>query len=157
MINNLVDVAAVEILRGPQGTFFGKNTPSGAILVSNVAPDHDGDDGFVEATVGNYGLLNFSGAMSFSAIEDVLGFRATAFSSARDGIISDVNLGENTLNDRNRWGGRLQALYTPNDDVYIRIVADYSDIDEICCCAPVQLSNFEALEIPDNLAQTPLY
>lgn len=141
MINNLVDVAAVEVLRGPQGTLFGKNTPSGAILVSTVAPSHDGGDGFVEATVGNYGLINVSGAMSFSAIEDVLAFRATGFSSSRDGTISDVNLGEDVLNDRNRWGGRLQALYTPNDDVSIRIIADYSEIDEICCGAPVQLSN----------------
>ena len=141
MINNLVDVAAVEVLRGPQGTLFGKNTPSGAILVNTVAPSHDGSDGFVEATVGNYGLVNFSGAMSFSAIEDVLAFRATAFSSLRDGTISDVNLGEDVLNDRNRWGARLQALYTPNDNVSIRVITDYLEIDEICCGAPVQFSN----------------
>lgn len=148
MINNLVDVAAVEVLRGPQGTLFGKNTPSGAILVSTVKPSHDGGDGFVEATVGNYGLVNLSGAASISAIEDVLAFRVTAFGSQRDGTISDVNLGEDTINDRNRWGARVQALYTPDDDVSVRIIADYSDIDEICCGAPVQLSNFEALEMP---------
>lgn len=148
MINNLVDVAAVEVLRGPQGTLFGKNTPSGAILVSTVKPSHDGGDGFVEATVGNYGLVNLSGAASISAIEDVLAFRVTAFGSQRDGTISDVNLGEDLLNDRNRWGARLQALYTPSDDVSIRVIADYSEIDEICCGAPVQLSNFEALELP---------
>ena len=148
MINNLVDVAAVEVLRGPQGTLFGKNTPSGAILISTVAPSHGGGDGFVEATVGNYGLVNLSGAMSVSAIDDVLAFRATGFSSNRDGTISDVNLGEDTLNDRDRFGGRLQALYTPNEDMSLRIIADYAEIDEICCGAPVQLSNFEANEIP---------
>ena len=150
MINNLVDVAAVEVLRGPQGTLFGKNTPSGAILVSTIAPSHDGDNSFIEATFGNYGLVNLSGAMSFSAIEDVLAFRATAFSSSRDGTISDVNLGKDTLNDRNRWGARFQALYTPNDDVSFRVIADYSGIGEICCGAPVQLSNFQALEIPEK-------
>ncbi len=148
MINNLVDVSAVEILRGPQGTLFGKNTPSGAILVSTVKPSHDGDDGFVEATIGNYSLANFSGAASISAIEDILAFRVTGFMSKRDGIISDINLGEDVLNDRDRWGGRLQALFTPNDDVSIRVIADYSEINEICCGAPVQLSNFEALGIP---------
>lgn len=148
MINNLVDVEAVEVLRGPQGTLFGKNTPSGAILVRTVKPSHDGEDGFVEATVGNYGLVNFSGAASMSAIEDVLAFRITAFGSQRDGIVDDVNLGDNKLNDRDRWGARLQALYTPTDELEIRFIADYSEIDEICCAAPVQLSNLQATEIP---------
>ena len=109
----------LKYLRGPQGTLFGKNTPSGAVLVRTVAPSHDGDDGFVEATVGNFGLFNYAGAMSFSAIEDVLAFRVTGFGSQRDGIVSDVNLGEDLVNDRDRWGTRLQALYTPNDDFSI--------------------------------------
>ena len=148
MINNLVDIAAVEVLRGPQGTLFGKNTPSGAILLSTVAPSHGGGDGFVEATVGNYGLVNLSGAMSISAIDDVLAFRVTGFSSNRDGTISDVNFGEDVLNDRDRFGGRIQALYTPSEDISVRVIADYAEIDEICCGAPVQLSNFQANEIP---------
>jgi len=148
LINNLIDVEAVEVLRGPQGTLFGKNTPSGAILVKTVAPSHDGEDAFVELTAGNLGLVNYSGAASISAIEDVLAFRLTAFGSQRDGIISDVNLGDDVINDRNRWGARLQALYTPSDDVSVRIIADYSKIDEICCGAPVQMSNFEANDIP---------
>ena len=148
MINNLVDVEAVEVLRGPQGTLFGKNTPSGAILVKTVAPSHDGEDGFFEATVGNFGLFNYSGAASISAIDDVLAFRVTAFGSQRDGIIDDVNLGDAVMNDRDRWGARVQALYTPSDSFSARLIADYSEIDEICCGAPVQLSNLQANEIP---------
>lgn len=147
LINNLVDVAAVEVLRGPQGTLFGKNTPSGAVLVTTAAPSHGGGDAFIEGTLGNYGLVNLSGAASISAIEDVLAFRVTAFGSQRDGTISDVALGEDKVNDRDRWGARAQALYTPNEDVSLRIIADYAEINEICCGAPVQLSNFQAKEV----------
>lgn len=147
LINNLVDVAAVEVLRGPQGTLFGKNTPSGAVLVTTAAPSHSGGDAFLEATVGNFGLVNLSGATSISAIDDVLAFRVTAFGSQRDGTISDIALGEDKVNDRDRWGARAQALYTPNEDVTLRIIADYAEINEICCGAPVQLSNLQAKEI----------
>ncbi|MGO4894561.1 TonB-dependent receptor [Flavobacterium sp. W21_SRS_FM6] len=147
LINNLVDVAAVEVLRGPQGTLFGKNTPSGAVLVTTALPSHSGGDAFLEATVGNYGLVNLSGATSISAIEDVLAFRVTAFGSQRDGTISDKEFGSDIVNDRDRWGARAQALYTPNEDVTLRVIADYAEINEICCGAPVQLSNLSAKEI----------
>ncbi|MFQ3218906.1 MAG: iron complex outermembrane receptor protein [Paraglaciecola sp.] len=147
MINNLVDVEAVEVLRGPQGTLFGKNTPSGAILVRTVAPSHDGANNFFEATIGNYGLINYSAGASISAINNILAFRVTAFGSERDGIVSEVNFGDNVLNDRDRWGVRLQTLYTPNNDISVRIIADYSEINEICCAAPVQVSNMKAMEI----------
>jgi iron complex outermembrane receptor protein len=148
MINNFVDVEVVEVLRGPQGTLFGKNTPSGAIQIRNVAPSHDGNDGFIEATLGNYGLKNVSFAKSFSAIEDELAFRVTAFSSDRDGYISDINLGNDVIDNRERFGGRIQALYTPNSDVTVRVIADYAEIDESCCAAFTSVSNAQASDIP---------
>tara|TARA_R110002153_G_scaffold13189_13_gene49378 strand:- start:2201 stop:4825 length:2625 start_codon:yes stop_codon:yes gene_type:complete len=147
MINNFVDVDVVEVLRGPQGTLFGKNTPSGAIQIRNIAPSHDEDDGFLEMTLGNYGLTNFSFAKSLSAIEDVLAFRATAFTSQRDGYISDVNLGKDVISNRDRFGGRIQALYTPNNDISIRIIADYAEIDENCCASFASVSNTQASDI----------
>jgi outer membrane receptor protein involved in Fe transport len=144
IINNLVDIDSVEVLRGPQGTLFGKNTPSGAISVGTKAPNHDGADGFVEATLGNFNLRNFSGATNISAIEDVLAFRITAFTSNRDGFVDDVNFGDDVLNDRDRFGVRLQALYTPNDDLSVRVIIDKSEIDEICCAAATRFSNFQS-------------
>ncbi|MEH6583597.1 MAG: TonB-dependent receptor plug domain-containing protein, partial [Halioglobus sp.] len=123
MINNLVDVAGVEVLRGPQGTLFGRNTPSGAVSIYSVKPDHEGS-GFIEGTYGEFDLLSASGAKSFSVVEDVLALRATGFITTRDGAVDSVNFGDEMVNDRDRWGVRLQGLYTPTDDLSIQIIAD---------------------------------
>ncbi len=147
MINNLVDVASVEILRGPQGTLFGRNTPSGAVSMFSVKPDHEGT-GFIEGTYGEYDLVSISGAKSFSAIDNELAFRATGFYTERDGYIDDIHFGDKTVNDRDRWGVRLQALYTPSDDLSIHIVADRSEVDEICCGAGIWKNNLVADDIP---------
>jgi outer membrane receptor protein involved in Fe transport len=148
MVNNMVDMASVEVLRGPQGTLFGRNTLAGAVLFNTAAPGHDGPEGFAEVTAGNYDLLNLSGATSISAIEDVLAFRASAFSSQRDGYVGDVNLGDDLLHDRDRWGARLQALYTPTDSLSVRIIADYSEIDELCCSTLVAQDNLRPVALP---------
>ncbi|MGH1373122.1 MAG: TonB-dependent receptor [Cellvibrionaceae bacterium] len=132
MISEMIDIEAVEILRGPQGTLFGKNTPAGAILFRTVAPSHE-TDSYVSVTGGNYGQLNASAAGNLSVIDDVLALRGTVFSSHRDGTIDVEGFGDEALNDRNRQGARLQALWTPYDDLTVRVIADYSEIDETCC------------------------
>jgi iron complex outermembrane receptor protein len=147
MINNLVDVAAVEVLRGPQGTLFGRNTPSGAVSITSVKPDHEGI-GFIEGTYGNFDLLSASGAKSFSAIDNVLALRATGFITTRDGAVDSINFGDDKLNDRDRWGVRLQGLYTPTDDLSILLIADHSEIDEICCAGGVWKNNLVADDVP---------
>ena len=59
MIADMIDIEAVEVLRGPQGTLFGKNTPSGAVLFRTKAPSFE-PDAFATVTAGNYGLLSGS-------------------------------------------------------------------------------------------------
>lgn len=147
MINNLVDVASVEVLRGPQGTLFGRNTPAGAVSIFSVKPDHEGT-GFIEGSVGDLDLVSVSGAKSFSAIDNELAFRATGFYTERDGFTSDVALGDDLINDRDRWGVRLQGLYTPNDDVTVLVIADHSELDEICCSTATWKTNLVADDVP---------
>jgi outer membrane receptor protein involved in Fe transport len=151
LITNLVDMAGIEVLRGPQGTLFGRNTLVGAVLMNTVAPGHDSRDGFAEVAAGNYDLLNLSGAASFSAIDDTLAFRATGFSSQRDGFVDDIRFGDNKIFDRDRWGVRLQALYTPTDFLSVRVIADYSAIDEICCASLVVQDNLRPVRLPEGV------
>lgn len=148
LANNMIDMASVEVLRGPQGTLFGRNTLAGAVLMNTVAPSHDGHDGFVEAIAGNYNLLTLSGAGSISAIRDILAFRVTGFATRRDGYVDDINFGDNEIYNRDRWGARLQALYTPTDSLSIRVIADYSKLDEICCAALVVQDNLRPVALP---------
>ncbi|RBP51117.1 TonB-dependent receptor [Arenicella xantha] len=141
VINELIDIEAIEVLRGPQGTLFGRNTPSGAVQIKTNAPSHEAG-GNVSLSAGNFGLLSASAAGGGSLIDDVLAVRVTGFTSQRDGHVSDENFGEDVLNDRNRFGGRLQFLYTPSETFSARLIADYSEIDEICCAGVTVRNNF---------------
>ena len=141
LINELVDVEAVEVLRGPQGTLFGKNTAAGAINVRTVAPSTDGPDAFLEVTAGDRRLQRVAGAANIP-LTDTLAFRGTIFSSSRDGYVDNhiydldtpaLTVQDDLFNDRDRLGVRLQLGYDNGDDLTVRIIGDYSEIDEICC------------------------
>ena len=143
MINELVDVERVEVLRGPQGTLFGRNASTGAVLLNTVAPNHEGE-GYLEMMYGNLGLFSANSAFGGSLIEDVLAVRVTGFTADRDGFVDTVNHGKEVVSDRNRWGGRAQLLYTPTDDLSVRVILDYSEIDEVCCSAGTVRNNFSS-------------
>lgn len=161
MINNLVDVASVEVLRGPQGTLFGRNTPAGGVLINSVKPDYE-ETGFFELTGGDYDLFGASGARSFTAIDNKLALRATGFYMERDGYVDWIKPGgdveDDAFNDRNRWGVRLQALFEPTEDLTLWMVADRSRVNEICCAAGSWKSNITPLNggsLPVNPALNP--
>jgi outer membrane receptor protein involved in Fe transport len=140
MINDLVDVETVEVLRGPQGTLFGKNTAAGAIHVRTVRPSQE-TDAFFDVTVGELDLRKVSLAGNIP-LSDNVAFRGTVFSVQRDGFVDDLVHGGNVHNDRDRIGVRLQvAVNEPEDDFNMRIIADYAEIDEICCVGPTRVDS----------------
>ncbi len=132
-LGEFVDVASVEILRGPQGTLFGRNTSVGALVVKSAAPHFDGVDGQVSATVGNYDLVNLQGAIN-APLSDQLAVRFAGSVRKRNGVLENELVGADP-NDVDRFLLRGQALWQPTDGFSVRLIADYADSKENCCGA----------------------
>lgn len=130
----LVDVERLEVLRGPQGTLFGRNTSAGAISVITKKPSLTEFEGFANATYGNYDLFNLQAGVGGPISENV-GFRVSGSWRQRDGVAKSATGA--TSNNKDRWLLRGQLYFEPSKDLSIRILADYSKIDEKCCDAVI--------------------
>lgn len=113
----LYDVERLEVLKGPQGTLYGRNATGGAINIITRKPTHE-FGGNASVDVGNEGLLTFNGAINLP-LGDTAAMRAAAQISDHDGYFSD-----GTDDDKSR-AGRLQFLFTPSDTVSLLASADY--------------------------------
>jgi outer membrane receptor protein involved in Fe transport len=153
---DLGELQRIEVLKGPQGTLFGKNTSAGVINIiteqPSFTPEFNG-----EATVGNYGALAASGSVS-GPISDTLAFRLYGARRVRDGFYQ-VNTGDGPrpqTDDANQDFGtvRGQLLWLPNDNTSLRLIVDYSRRDEYCCTG-VQIRSGPTAAFIDLLANGP--
>jgi outer membrane receptor protein involved in Fe transport len=131
-LNELGEVDRIEVLRGPQGTLFGRNASAGLIHIITKKPSFE-FGGFGELNYGNFDYIRASGAVT-GPITQTLAARLDAVYVKRDGFYHDVT--NNTdVNDRNRYFVRGQLLYEPSDDLSVRLIGDYTHRDEKCCGA----------------------
>ncbi|MEK6637780.1 MAG: TonB-dependent receptor [Pseudomonadota bacterium] len=133
-LSELGDIERVEVLRGPQGTLFGRNASAGLINIITKGPDYD-FGGSAAATYGNYDYLRFDAAVTGPIIADKVAFRLDGVWQQRDGFIRNATPGEADINDRDRYLVRGQLLIEPNDAIKLRLIGDYSKRNEICCGA----------------------
>ncbi|HBH44091.1 MAG TPA: TonB-dependent receptor [Hyphomonas atlantica] len=131
-ISDLPNLQRVEVLRGPQSTLFGKNASAGVISIVTQKPQFEWG-GNVEGTVSNYNGYR-AGAFVTGPLSDTVAFSLGGNFNTRDGYVEDLGDGPDT-NERNRWGIRGDLLWEPSDDLSFRVIADYDEIDEICCAA----------------------
>jgi len=122
VLSSFYDMASVQILRGPQGTLFGRNTIGGAILVGTQKPT-DEFEGYVQAKAGNYGMRGIEGALNVPVTERFL-VRVAGFRSKRDGYVRSDVTGQD-LSDQNDWGLRGSVLWEPFDGFRTTTIASY--------------------------------
>ena len=131
--NDLTDLDRVEILRGPQGTLFGKNTVAGAVSIVTRAPEFDNTLS-VSAGLGNLESREFGLIGNAVLSDDVLAGRLSIAHRQRDGFYENVET-DDAYDSRDRRSVRAQLLWTPSADVDVRVILDDTNKDENCCPA----------------------
>jgi iron complex outermembrane receptor protein len=123
---DLMDIEQLEVLRGPQGTLFGKNTTAGVFNISTRAPSFTPERS-IETSVGEDGYFQTKGTIS-GPLNDELAGRFSAYRTRSDGDIKNEYDGHD-LNGGSREGFRAQLLFKPNENFNLRWIGDYNEED----------------------------
>jgi iron complex outermembrane recepter protein len=122
---DLTDIDQIALLRGPQGTLFGKNTTAGVLNITTREPSFQ-PQGNVEASYGNYDSYQVRGTWSQPLVDDELAGRLSFSHTTQGGFVHDIATGHD-LNGSDRSSGRGQLLWKPNADFSLRLIGDYSE------------------------------
>lgn len=128
-----LDIEQIEILRGPQGTLFGRNTSVGALNIKNQAPKLGVEEGFLNLTLGDYDLMSLKGVLNVP-LEDSMALRFSGAVRTRDGTIDHAVPNLEESNDVEQYLARLQFLW--NSDMYelsSKTIIDAFESDNDCC------------------------
>ena len=125
----LFDMDRIEVIRGPQGTLFGRNTTAGIVKVDSRRPT-DEYEGYVRGSAGNLGTFNFEGAVGGPVIEDTLMARVSVLSQNRWDWVDNGFTGQNdALGGHNIFAGRVQLLWAPTDNFSALLLHQMQDSD----------------------------
>ena len=131
-LSDFIDIERVEVLRGPQGTLFGKNTTAGALNITTENANTGEFEARVEGSYGSYNFRQFKGTISAPIIKDVLAIRLSAVATYRDGDIYNT-VRKIDQNARESETIRGQIYWQATDKLLLRFAADYTSQQPECC------------------------
>tara|TARA_B110000908_G_scaffold134930_1_gene159597 strand:- start:259 stop:2505 length:2247 start_codon:yes stop_codon:yes gene_type:complete len=131
---DLYDIESVEVIKGPQGTLFGKNASAGVINVRTKQPEYEFSGGG-DIMFGTYGERRIRGSVTGPLIDDTLAYRITGSTNENDGVIDNKYAGENDVNSKDTWSLRAKFLYEPTDQLSATLTLDTVKEDNKCCIA----------------------
>jgi len=134
-LTDLIDVEQVEVLRGPQGTLFGRNSSAGVINITTRKPSFS-FGATAEASFGNYDYQQYRASVTGPIVDGLLAGRLTAFRTDRQGVVDNRTTGIDG-NSIGRSGVRAQLLFTPARKVTARLIGEYADEQDTCCVTVV--------------------
>jgi outer membrane receptor protein involved in Fe transport len=140
-LTDLGPLDRIEVLRGPQGTLFGRNTSAGLISIITAKPLFT-PEVLGQLDIGNYNSWRAQASVT-GPISSTVAARLDGVWMKRDGFLKDVVSGRR-VNDRDRWMTRGQVLFQPNDAFSFRLIGDYTKRNEECCAA-VYLPTFDTV------------
>ena len=131
------DIERIEVLRGPQGTLFGKNSSAGALNVVTGKPDLNESSLEATASYGTFDDVRLKATGSLVLDQGRAALRVSGFRSKADGIITNTIDGRK-LNDNDSWGVRAKLLFEPSDVTSIYVIGDYGESNRNCCASTVR-------------------
>lgn len=138
--SDLGDIERVEVLRGPQGTLFGKNSSAGVINVVTRAPDFDGTSGNFSTLVAQDNEYRVNGAIS-GPLSNGLAYRVAAFYRTQDGNVENLQTGH-SVNDQKAYGTRGKLAWRSEDERSdVTLSADFSKLNADCCALPLVIAS----------------
>ncbi|MDO7842078.1 TonB-dependent receptor [Sphingomonas immobilis] len=146
---DLLDVSNAQVLRGPQGTLFGRNTTGGALLLETNNPNYNGISGSISGTYGRFNERGGTAILNVPLIDDKIAIRGAFTINQRDGFFTDTTNGAK-LGARDSWTGRVKLLINPTDNFSLLFSGEIFHSDaltrpyQLQYVAPTSVANIEA-------------
>ena len=153
-MSDLTDIERIEVLQGPQGTLYGKNSNAGVISIITQSPNLEETEGYLEASLGDYSLQRYVGSVT-GPVNDAIAYRLSGSWSEQDGWLE--NGAGADLNDKKDWNLRAKLLWQVSDVTTAQLTASHVERDILCCGADATQSSAvldeldrQGLDIPRN-------